>query len=343
MKNGFVNIALLSLLSIATVALALSVGSESIAFGDILSVIKDKMTGSTVDHSDPTQIIIWDIRFPRVLLAYFVGGSLACLGVAMQTLVRNPLAEPFILGISSGASAGASLFYLGFLPPFIASMLSLPFAAFLGALFSIWLVFLVAKKDAVIPATRLLLAGIAISSFLGAITSFVTLATPDGNRIQSLLFWLLGSLSSASWGDLVLPGLASLVTVIGLTTFGRPLDAMLLGEDNARSLGINIGLLKKALLLLTAAVTGICVAASGIIGFVGLIIPHFGRMIVGATHRKLVPFSFFAGALFLVIADLTARSLLSPQELPIGVVTAICGVPFFLYILRKKSYTYGGV
>ncbi len=322
---------------------ALSIGSESISSGDLLAVLQDKLFGIPSNVRTSIQTIVWDIRLPRIIMAFCVGGCLACLGIAMQTLVRNPLAEPFILGVSSGASAGASLFYLGFLPLSLASQLSLPLAAFIGALAAIVIVFFVAKKDGMIPATRLLLAGIAISSLLGAVTSYATLAAPDGNRIQSLLFWLLGSLSNSSWEDLLLPLSASIVTVVGLTIFGRPLDAMLLGEGQAKSLGVNVSRLKKSLLLLTAAVTGICVAYSGIIGFVGLIIPHLGRMLIGATHRKLVPFCFLVGALFLVAADLIARSALRPQELPIGVITAICGVPFFLFILRRSTYNYGGV
>jgi len=340
LKIGTSNILIylgLLILAIVTLMFSLGYGSENISWAELVGILKDRISGTPIGD-DPNAIIIWEIRFPRILMAFLVGGCLACLG-----LVRNPLAEPFILGISSGASAGASLFYLGFLPSFLASQLSLPISAFLGALLAISIVFFVAKKNEQIPATRLLLAGIAISSLLGAVTSFVTLASPEGNRIQSLLFWLLGSLSNSSWNELLLPFTAAIVTCFGLTLTGRPLDAMLLGEESAQSLGVNVNVLKKALLFLTAAVTGICVSVSGIIGFVGLIIPHIGRMLVGATHRKLVPFSFAAGSIFLVLADLIARTVLSPQELPIGVVTAICGVPFFLIILRRKEYAFGGV
>jgi iron complex transport system permease protein len=285
--------------------------------------------------------IVWDLRLPRTLLALLVGGGLSIIGVAMQTLVRNPLAEPYILGISSGATAGASLFYLGFLPPLISRTLTMPFAAFLGGLLSITLVYLVARTETRVSVARLLLAGVAMSALMSSLTSFVTFSSPEPDKLRAVLFWLLGSLSGTRWEILPIPALTAgfgLLLMMGLT---RPLDALLVGEEPAHSLGMPVELLKRLLIVLAALVTGTLVATSGAIGFVGLIVPHAVRLTVGVTHRRLVPLSFVVGALFLLWADIAARSVLPGQELPVGILTALCGVPFFLVLLRTGNYQFG--
>jgi iron complex transport system permease protein len=259
----------------------------------------------------------------------------------MQTLVRNPLAEPYILGISSGATAGASLFYLGFLPPLISRTLTMPFAAFLGGLLSITLVYLVARTETRVSVARLLLAGVAMSALMSSLTSFVTFSSPEPDKLRAVLFWLLGSLSGTRWEILPIPALTAgfgLLLMMGLT---RPLDALLVGEEPAHSLGMPVELLKRLLIVLAALVTGTLVATSGAIGFVGLIVPHAVRLTVGVTHRRLVPLSFVVGALFLLWADIAARSVLPGQELPVGILTALCGVPFFLVLLRTGNYQFG--
>jgi len=284
---------------------------------------------------------VWDLRLPRTLLALLVGGGLSIIGVAMQTLVRNPLAEPYILGISSGATAGASLFYLGFLPPLISRTLTMPFAAFLGGLLSITLVYLVARTETRVSVARLLLAGVAMSALMSSLTSFVTFSSPEPDKLRAVLFWLLGSLSGTRWEILPIPALTAgfgLLLMMGLT---RPLDALLVGEEPAHSLGMPVELLKRLLIVLAALVTGTLVATSGAIGFVGLIVPHAVRLTVGVTHRRLVPLSFVVGALFLLWADIAARSVLPGQELPVGILTALCGVPFFLVLLRTGNYQFG--
>jgi iron complex transport system permease protein len=259
----------------------------------------------------------------------------------MQTLVRNPLAEPYILGISSGATAGASLFYLGFVPPLISRTFTMPVAAFLGGLLSITVVYLVARKETHVSVARLLLAGVAMSALMSSVTSFVTFSSPEPDKLRAVLFWLLGSLSGTRWEQLPIPMLTTglgLVFMMGLT---RPLDALLVGEEPAHSLGIRVELLKRLLIVLAALVTGTLVAISGAIGFVGLIVPHAVRLMVGVTHRRLVPLSFAAGALFLLWADIAARSVLPGQEIPVGILTALCGVPFFLVLLRTGNYQFG--
>ncbi len=326
---------------ILSIGVSVTLGSESVALGDVYHVLWHELTGRGTPPDPVVERIVWRLRMPRALLALLVGGGLSIIGVAMQTLVRNPLAEPYILGISSGATAGASLFYLGFLPPLISRTLSMPIAAFLGGLLSITIVYLVARKATHVSVARLLLAGVAMSALMSSITSFVTFSSPEPDKLRAVLFWLLGSLSGTRWELLPIPAITSgvgLVLMIGLT---RPLDALLIGEEPAHSLGVPVELLKRLLIVLAALVTGTLVATSGAIGFVGLIVPHAVRLTVGVTHRRLVPLSFAVGALFLLWADVAARSILPGQELPVGILTALCGVPFFLALLRTNNYQFG--
>jgi iron complex transport system permease protein len=326
---------------ILSIGVSVTLGSESVALGDVYHVLWHELTGRGAPPDPVVERIVWRLRMPRALLALLVGGGLSIIGVAMQTLVRNPLAEPYILGISSGATAGASLFYLGFLPPLISRTLSMPIAAFLGGLLSITIVYLVARKATHVSVARLLLAGVAMSALMSSITSFVTFSSPEPDKLRAVLFWLLGSLSGTRWELLPIPAITSgvgLVLMIGLT---RPLDALLIGEEPAHSLGVPVELLKRLLIVLAALVTGTLVATSGAIGFVGLIVPHAVRLTVGITHRRLVPLSFAVGALFLLWADVAARSILPGQELPVGILTALCGVPFFLALLRTNNYQFG--
>lgn len=320
---------------VAAVIASLAIGSVSVPPHLVWNALVDGPRNGAPYFAE--HAIVWQLRMPRVILALSVGGGLAVIGVAMQALVRNPLAEPYILGVSSGASVGASVFYLGFLPPLLSKTLSMPLAAFLGALGAITIVFFAARTGPRLSTTRLLLAGVAVSSFLAAITAFVTYASPSPDRIRTVLFWLLGSFQSARWDSVWLPLVVSVFGMGILWVLARPLDALVTGEEPARSLGIPVEALKRVLILLAAAVTGVLVSASGIIGFVGLIIPHAIRFLVGASHRRVIPLAFASGALFLLLADLVARSILSGQELPVGILTAICGVPFFLFLLRRTE------
>ena len=316
-------------------------GQEPVSVSDVFRVIRSHIFGGPVFDDLVSDQIIWNLRLPRVLLGCAVGGGLSIVGVAMQALIRNPLAEPYILGISGGASAGASLFYLGFLPPVISSVLSLSIASFLGGLLSIIMVFVVARVDRQISVARLLLAGVAISALMGALTTFVTMMSPDPNKLRAMLFWLLGSLNNASWSTVVLPVLVTVIATGVLWVLSRHLDAMLLGEEPAFNLGVPVERVKQVLIVLSALVTGILVSSAGSIGFVGLIIPHIVRSVFGITHRRLIPLSLLCGAIFVILADLVSRSLIESVTFPIGVVTAICGVPFFLYLLRRKEYRFG--
>jgi iron complex transport system permease protein len=322
----------------ATLLTGVSFGSESIAFADVLSALGQNLgTQPRVPLPPGVQEIVWDLRLPRVILACLVGGGLAVIGVAMQALVRNPLAEPYILGVSAGASTGASLFYLGFLPPLVSKALSMPVAAFFGALVAMTIVYLVARSGSTMHTGRLLLAGVAVSALLAALTSFITYASPDPHRVRAVLFWMLGSFASARWDALLLPAIASIGGCFALIALARALDALLLGDEPALGLGITVESTKKILIVVTAFTTGTLVSVSGIIGFVGLIIPHAVRLVSGVTHRRLLPVCYLSGAVFMVWADLAARALIPHEELPVGILTAICGVPFFLVLLRSSK------
>ncbi len=326
---------------VATIGVTVAIGSTTVGWGEVYRVLGRHLFGLGGPVDPIRDRIIWQLRLPRILLACLVGGGLSIVGVAMQTLVRNPLAEPYLLGISSGASAGASLFYLGFLPPLLSKTLTMPLAAFLGGLTSISLVYLVARDGPRLSVGRLLLAGVAMSALMASLTSFVTFSSPDPDKLRAVLFWLLGSLNGTQWTELPIPALATTLGLGTLLALARPLDALLLGEEPAQSLGMPVESLKRGLIVLAALVTGTLVAVSGAIGFVGLIVPHAVRLLVGVPHRRLVPLSFLAGALFLCWADLAARTLLPGQELPVGILTALCGVPFFLVLLRRRPYQFG--
>lgn len=281
--------------------------------------------------------IVLRLRLPRALLAIAVGGGLAVVGVAMQALVRNPLAEPYVLGASGGASAGAALFYLGFVPPLVAKAVSMPVAAVIGSWLALVFVFVVARQGPRLSTARLLLAGVAISALLGSITAFVTFASPEPDKLRAVLFWLLGSLAGADWPGTLLALSGALGGTAVLWALARPLDLLATGEEPALALGVDVEKLKRALLALSAVVTGLLVSEAGLVGFVGLIAPHAVRLSVGPGHRRLVPLAFGSGAVFLLLADLLARTILGGQELPVGVVTALCGVPFFLVLLRTSD------
>lgn len=325
---------------VPVLGIGMAFGAVSLPLGFTMRTVLEALTGAAPSGGDRMADIILQIRLPRTLAAFVVGSGLSMTGVAMQALVRNPLADPYVLGISGGASAGASLFYMGLIPGFLAGRLDMSLAAFLGALLVISLVYMIARSDGRLSVSRLLLAGVALAAFMSAVSAFVTFASEDANKTRAVLFWLMGSFSGITWSDLPV---ASTVTLLGggiLFGFSRSLDALLSGEDQARSLGVSVEQMKKTLIVVSALVTGVLVSIAGAIGFVGLIIPHSVRGLVGIRHHWVVPGSFFLGGIFMVLADTLSQILLPGQQLPVGIVTALCGVPFFLVLLRRTDYQF---
>ncbi|GGC53221.1 iron ABC transporter permease [Hoyosella rhizosphaerae] len=283
---------------------------------------------------------VWNFRVPRTLLAGIAGASLALAGALMQVTVRNPLAEPYILGVSAGAGVGAvTAIVLG-----SATLSGVPIslAAFAGAVVATALVYLLAQQHGVIAPTRLILAGVALGALLAAITNFLTITT-EAQNVYSVLFFLLGSVSAATYSQLLFPAVCLVAVSVLVMLRSRDLNAMLAGDESATALGVNVGVMRKLLLLAAALLTGATVAVAGGIGFVGLVIPHVARILVGADHRRMLPITVLGGACFLMLADLLSRTIAQPTEIPLGILTAVVGAPFFLWLMRQSSAIRGGV
>jgi len=297
-----------------------------------LQAVLDILFGKGGNWPENFRAIIMDIRLPRILLGVLVGCSLAVSGAVMQGVFKNPMADPYIIGLSAGAAVGASA--STFLPlQQDIGIYALPLLAFIGATLTVFLVYQIAKSRGGARVETLLLSGIAVGSFLAAVTSFLLYLS--GQQFRFLFFWLLGGLWMASWKVVWIVFPIIIIGTVLLQLFARDLNAMLMGEEQATHLGIDVETVKKILLALTSLVAGTAVAFSGIIGFVGLIIPHIMRLRVGPNHSVLLPASTLAGGLFLTSVDTVARTIIAPTEIPVGVLTALCGAPFFVYLLRK--------
>jgi iron complex transport system permease protein len=339
-------LAFLSLLLLASVNLAVTLGPVEIssattwriAYSEALRLFDlDPPVG---EWTLAQYNIIWRIRFPRVLLAALVGGALAVVGVTMQAMVRNPLADPYLLGVSSGASVGAvSVLAWGAFA--FAGSHALSLGAFLGAAGACALVYQVARMNGHLSAARLILGGVAVGYFLSGLTSLMTLIADQRELARSALSWMLGSVAGAQWSHLGLPSLALAVCAIGLFLQSRALDALLLGDETASTLGVDAVRIRRALFLIASFLTGIMVAVSGAIGFIGLMVPHAARMLVGSGHRRVLPVSALIGAIFLIWVDVIARTAFQPVEVPVGVITALLGGPFFVWLLCHHGRTPG--
>jgi iron complex transport system permease protein len=331
----WVILAILLLLLVLSIVFGILIGPVSISVSDIFQISLFKLGFlEKGDWTSGVENIIWLIRFPRVLLALAVGAGLAVAGATLQTLVRNRLADPFILGISSGASVGAVLAIgLGFFS--FAGIFGIQIAGFLGALISFFLVFYLAKSGRELSPTRLILAGIGVGYVFSGITSFITMTTGNRELAGQILAWTLGSLSRATWYDLTLPVLVLFLTVGYLLLQSRNLNALSIGDEVAVTLGLDVNKFRKKMFVLISLLTGVMVSVSGTIGFIGLIIPHIVRIIVGSDHRKVLPLCALLGSIFLIWVDVIARTTFAPVELPVGIITSILGGPFFLLLLWK--------
>ncbi|MBU0494513.1 MAG: iron chelate uptake ABC transporter family permease subunit [Chloroflexi bacterium] len=292
--------------------------------------------GAPGDPAEAT--IIWQIRLPRVVAAILVGGALAAAGVVFQGLLRNPMADPYIIGTSGGAALGVTVALLipaGLVPAGL-SVTSL--FAFGGALAAVLIVYNIARVGRRTPITTLLLAGFAVSSMLAAVMSFLMLV--GGNTLRQVILWTMGGLAVTGWSSVL--GVAPLI-LLGLAAtipFARDLNLLLLGEEQATTMGLSVERRKLLLLALGSFLTAVAVSLSGLVGFVGLVVPHIVRLVLGPDHRLLLPAATLAGAIFLVLADLLARTFIAPAEMPVGIITALVGAPFFIYLLRRNRRDY---
>ncbi len=327
--------AVLGLLLLAALTAAVALGSTSIAPQDVWAVVARRIAGRA-PRPGTDDLIVWQLRVPRALLAALVGAGLGTVGTAVQALVRNPLADPYLLGVSHGASVGAvAAIVLGAGAGGVLG-LGLSGAAFAGALVSFVLVWLAARRGGTFSPLRLVLAGVAVGQFLSGITSYLVLRAGDEQQTRGVLFWLMGSLGGATWRQLALPALAVPAALALLLARARTLDALATGDETAAALGVAVGRTRRELFLVTSLLTGVLVAVSGAIGFVGLMVPHVCRLLVGGGHRRLLPVSALAGAVLLVVVDLVCRTALPLQELPVGVVTSLIGAPALLYLLDRR-------
>ncbi|MCF1601971.1 FecCD family ABC transporter permease [Tetragenococcus halophilus] len=337
MKSNLMKYTLSSAFLISAMLLAISAGSVSVPISEIIKIIGSEVFYLPIDNNVDSMYvsIVYDIRLPRVILAGFVGASLAIAGAAFQGLLRNPLADPYILGVSSGASVGAvSTLFFNISIPFL-GMYTLPFLSILTALATIMIVLFFAKKiDKTMRVESIILTGVIFSSFLGSAVSLIIALT--GEELQQIMGWLLGSVSMRGWRyvGIILPFL--LVGGLLLLINTRELNAMSLGEDRAQHLGVDVGKRKMLILMSGSILTGAAVAVSGTIGFVGLVIPHLTRKLWGPDHIYLLPLSIITGAGFLILTDLLSRTIISPQVLPVGVITALVGAPVFAMILVRQ-------
>lgn len=341
-KTGL-SIIILSIILLISMTLAVSIGPVKVAFNDVWSVILAKLNILDVKNLNielNIQNIVLKLRLPRVLLGTIVGGGLALSGVSMQAFTKNPLADPYVLGISSGASAGAVLAVLTNVLS-IFGIFSIPVGAFIGALVSIILVYILARsKDGVLPI-RLILVGVAVSALFSALTNYLIFNAKNETGIRNATFWMMGGLSGTKWIYLLVPGTVLLISLIIMLIYSNSLNAMLMGENTASVLGIDVKKVKNIIIMISALLTGSVVSVSGSIGFVGLIIPHIVRSLVGSNHQKVIPISVLIGAIFLVWADVLARVIVAPSDLPIGIITALFGAPFFIWLVKKNNYSFG--
>lgn len=327
---------------IASIVMAIHIGAVDLTPEWVFQILINNLTGKEI--FEPlwpgfANGIVWGMRLPKVIVAACVGAGLSLVGIMMQAMTKNSMADPYLLGISSGASAGATAAILvGSLP--IIGAVTVQAGAFLGAIISAVLVFLLAGASGRVSSTRLILSGTAISAIFAALSNLLIFLQSNEKKLSAVLFWMTGSFASVAWSD-VLPVIIALTVSMAIMLLAhQALDALLLGEEMAITVGVDVAKLKLLIVVLSSLVTGVMVSVSGTIGFVGLVIPHIARTIAGTAHRRMIPFAALLGGILMIWADALARVVVAPSELPIGVVTAFIGAPFFLLLLRKSKYSF---
>lgn len=336
-RRRYVSMAGLVGVLVIVIGAACSIGTTDIPFADVWRVLLSKLPFVNIDDgiSGTVSTIVVDYRLPRILLAGLVGAALSTAGATYQGLFRNPLADPYLLGVAQGAGLGA---VIGFLITFshTAVIGTVPLMALCGGSLVIVILYFLARVGRTLPLTTLILAGVAMGSFLTAITSF--LLTQSGDKLHGILFWLMGSFTSSQWNEVYVLTPYLIVSLVPIYIYGRPLNLIQMDEDQAKQLGVNVEKVKIILLLMATLITAAAVSFAGCIGFVGIIIPHAVRLIWGPDYRFLLPLSTIVGAIFLILTDTLARTVSgTAEEIPVGVITALIGAPFFLYLLRQKK------
>lgn len=328
----------LLLASLAVLLLCLQFGATSVGMGTVATAIARLVRGDEVGSSSlaTSEIIMVQIRFPRVLMGFLVGASLAAVGVTLQALLRNPLADPYVLGVSSGSALGVSVAILFGIGSTFMLLPVLPLFGFAGGLFALLLIYRLAQSKGRLPVHSLLLAGVILNAILTAFIMFIT-SIMEPNRSAGLMAWLMGSLTAPGYPALGMFLMYVLLVLAVLMHKAQSLNVLTLGEETARSLGVETEGVKKQLFVLTALLTGAIVSVSGMIGFVGMVVPHAVRLLIGSDHRLLLPASALVGGMFLALADTIARTIMAPAEIPVGIVTALVGGPFFLYLLLWRK------
>ena len=333
----------LLLILLVSMAGALTIGTVSLSVGDVVSAVYDSLRSSVpidAPGQGPLHDIVWLLRMPRILMAACIGAGLATSGVIMQAIVKNPLADPYILGVSSGASLGATAaILLGIGVSLGENFVGI--SAFIGAFAISLAIVFIANMGGRANAVKLLLAGMALSAVCSAFSSFIVYFANDKDGIQSITYWLMGSMAGAKWSTLQVMIPMSMVIPLFFYTQSKILNLMLLGDDTAITLGVDLHRYRQTYLLVSALLVGFAVYAAGMIGFVGLIVPHVSRMLVGADHRRLLPIAALSGAIFLVWADVLCRVIIPQTELPIGILISMIGAPCFIYLMVKRTYGFG--
>ncbi|MDD3796502.1 MAG: iron ABC transporter permease [Lachnospiraceae bacterium] len=333
-------IAILGILAVVTMLLATGLGPVSVTPWNTAKILLKQIPGigngiqATWEQLD--QNIVLGLRLPRVCLGMVVGASLAVCGVTMQAMVRNNLADPFILGVSSGAAAFATLGMLFGAFSFLGTY-SLSISAFIGSAITIIFVYMISRVRGRINITQLLLSGVAISMIMDGVTSIIKLSAPNALGLHNAEFWMSGSLAGAKWAYLKLPFGVLILCLVFLMAHYRGLNLLLLGDESAGALGVNVRRLQKELVLVASLMAGVTIAVSGTIGFIGLMVPHFTRLLVGGDHKKVLPISALLGGILVVWVDVAARMLIAPEELPVGILTAVIGGPIFIWMLKKNN------
>lgn len=327
----------LLVLLVVVVLLAVSIGSTRIPFSTTMHILVSKLPffSITPTWSGPIETAILDIRMPRVILAGVAGAALSVAGATYQGLFRNPLADPYLIGVSAGAGLGA---VIGFMVPVRWEGVGIGIVsifAFAGGLGAVFIIYRLGRVGKTLPMTTLILAGIALGAFLSAITSFLLITS--GEALHGIASWLMGGFSFPAWIEVKITFPLVTVGVLCIWLYGRPLNVLQLDEQQAQQLGINVEQVKRILLIVATLITAAAVCVGGIIGFVGIIVPHAVRLIWGPDYRFLLPLSTVCGSIFLILADLLARTILAPTEIPLGIITAFFGAPFFLYLLKQRK------